>query len=113
MENVSSISSEEELLGLREEGKISEGQYQDLRAAMKKASPNNKGAPDMSLACPAKSEILALRKRVLISGIVICVIGLPLGIALGLPIVWGLAIVGLVVAPIKLHLLRKRQHDQG
>ena len=35
MENVSNISSEEELLQLRNEGKISEDEYQDLLAAMK------------------------------------------------------------------------------
>ena len=34
MENVSDISSEEELLQLRNEGKISEDEYKDLLAAM-------------------------------------------------------------------------------
>jgi len=36
MENASSLSSEEELLGLRNEGKISEGQYQELLGAVRK-----------------------------------------------------------------------------
>jgi len=40
MENVSNISSEEELLQLRNEGKISEAEYQDLLATMRKPSPN-------------------------------------------------------------------------
>ena len=38
MKNVSNISSEEELLELRNEGKISEAEYQDLLETMKKAS---------------------------------------------------------------------------
>ena len=36
MENVSNISSEQELLKLREEGKISEDEYKDLLATMQK-----------------------------------------------------------------------------
>jgi len=36
MENVSNVSSEEELLKLREEGKISEAEYDDLLSAMEK-----------------------------------------------------------------------------
>jgi len=36
MEDISNVSSEEELLQLRNEGKISEAEYQDLFAAMKK-----------------------------------------------------------------------------
>jgi len=39
MESISNISSEEELLQLRNEGKISETEYQDLLVTMKKASP--------------------------------------------------------------------------
>ena len=41
MESVSNISSEEELLQLRDEGKISEAEYNDLLAAMRKPPPNN------------------------------------------------------------------------
>jgi hypothetical protein len=37
MESISNISSEEELLQLRNEGKISEAEYQDLLAAMRKS----------------------------------------------------------------------------
>jgi len=43
MENVANISSEEELLQLHNEGKISEAEYQDLLAAMRKPSPNENG----------------------------------------------------------------------
>ena len=40
MGNVSNVSSEEELLQLRNEGKISDAEYQDLLATMRKPSPN-------------------------------------------------------------------------
>ena len=40
MESVSNVSSEEELLKLREEGKISEQQYEELLGAIRKP-PNN------------------------------------------------------------------------
>jgi hypothetical protein len=38
MKNISNISSEEELLQLREEGKISEAEYEELREALEKSS---------------------------------------------------------------------------
>lgn len=41
MQNVSKISSEEELLELRNEGKISEAEYDDLLDAMRKPSPKS------------------------------------------------------------------------
>jgi nitrate reductase NapE component len=40
MQNASSISSEEELLQLRDEGKINEAEYDDLLAAMRASSPD-------------------------------------------------------------------------
>jgi hypothetical protein len=40
MENSMNVSSEEELAQLRNEGKISEAEYQDLLAAMRMPSPN-------------------------------------------------------------------------
>jgi len=43
MENVPNISSEEELLALRDEGKISEAEYQDLLIAMSNLHPNSAG----------------------------------------------------------------------
>jgi hypothetical protein len=39
--NVPNISSEEELLELRNDGKISQAEYQDLLAAMKNSHPDN------------------------------------------------------------------------
>jgi hypothetical protein len=43
MESISDISSEEELLKLREEGKISEDEYKDLLAAMRKSPVDKSG----------------------------------------------------------------------
>ena len=45
MENISNVSSEEELLELRSEGKISEDEYQQLLAAMKKSSHSDAEEP--------------------------------------------------------------------
>jgi hypothetical protein len=39
MQTIPNVSSEEELLQLREEGKISEAEYQDLRSAMSRSTP--------------------------------------------------------------------------
>ena len=47
-----------------------------------------------------------LRERMLAYGLVVSAIGLPAGIVLGLPVVWGLSIAGLVVGGIK--MLRRR-----
>ena len=41
MENMANISSEQELLALRNEGKISEAEYQDLLTAMRNSRPDN------------------------------------------------------------------------
>ena len=102
MESVSDISSEEELLQLRERGKISEAEYQDLLATMRK-SVSSKGSTEG----PGEPEFRAFRKRVLIGGMIICWIGLPAGFILDLPLVWGLSIVGLVAVGIKMRLLNR------
>ena len=102
MQTIPNVSSEEELLQLREEGKISEAQYHDLLAAMRKSVPSNR-----STEAPREPEFRAFRKRVLIGGMIICWIGLPAGFILDLPLVWGLSIVGLVVAGIKMRLLNR------
>ena len=39
-------------------------------------------------------------------GVVVSIIGLPIGVALGLPVVWGLAILGIVIGGIKIVLSR-------
>jgi len=46
MEDLSYISSEEELLELRNEGKISEDEYNQLRRAMQKSSSDETSLPD-------------------------------------------------------------------
>lgn len=48
MDNLAEISSEEELLRLRDEGKISEAEYQDLLAAIRKSRPSEREVPDKS-----------------------------------------------------------------
>jgi len=47
MENVSNISSEEELMELRNEGKISEAEYQELLIAMRNSRPDNVGESEI------------------------------------------------------------------
>jgi hypothetical protein len=46
------------------------------------------------------------RNRMLMYGFVVSIIGLPVGILLRLPVVWGLAIVGIVIGGIKILLRR-------
>jgi len=45
MENVSNVSSEEELLQLRNEGKINDEEYEELLDAMRKSPPTNSRGP--------------------------------------------------------------------
>jgi hypothetical protein len=47
-------------------------------------------------------------KRMLAYGFVVSVIGLPVGIVLGQPVVWGLAILGIVIGGIKFLLRRHK-----
>ena len=47
-------------------------------------------------------EFRAFRKRLLTAGLIICIAGLPIGVALKMPYVWGLSIVGIVGVSIKL-----------
>lgn len=47
-------------------------------------------------------EFRAYRKRVLIGTLILCIIGLPVGLAMSLPYVWGLSIAGIVIAGFKL-----------
>jgi hypothetical protein len=104
MENVSNVSSEEELLKLREEGKISEQEYEELLGTIRR-SPGN--SSDMK--SPAEPQFQAFRKRIMVGGLVISVLGVVFGLILNLPLVWGLGILGIIVVPIKFHLINKRQ----
>ncbi len=55
---------------------------------------------------PAEPEFQAFRRRTLTGGLLLCLIGLPIGVVLGLPVVWGLAIAGIIIGGIKLLLLK-------
>ena len=104
MENVSNVSSEEELLKLREEGKISEKEYAELLGTIRR-TPGNKTGGEV----PAEPQFQAFRKRILVGGFVICILGIVFGLILNLTLVWGLGILGIIVVPIKYHLINKRQ----
>jgi hypothetical protein len=51
---------------------------------------------------PTEPQFVAFRKRLLAGALIICLIGLPIGILLRLPYVWVLAILGIIVAGAKL-----------
>ena len=72
MENVSNISSEEELLQLRNEGKISDAEYQDLLATMRKPSPNGDedAAPEIDKA-KSKRKLGKIAFILMLLGIVV------------------------------------------
>jgi hypothetical protein len=48
------------------------------------------------------------RDRALMYGFFVSIIGLPIGVVLELPVVWGLAILGIVIGGIKFVLRRSR-----
>lgn len=75
MQNVSNVSSEEELLGLRNEGKISEAEYQDLLGAMRKPSPNSdeEAAPRIDKA-KSKRKLGKIAFVLMLAGILLPVI---------------------------------------
>jgi hypothetical protein len=56
---------------------------------------------------PPEPQFEAYRKRVLTGSFVICLLGLPSGILLQLPAVWGLAIAGGIIAGLRLAALRR------
>lgn len=96
MESTPHASSEEELSKLRDEGEISEREYEELLGAMRK-SPDN----DSHIKLPAEPEFQVFRKRVMIGVFIISFLGIVLGTILDLPYVWVLGIVGMIVVPIK------------
>ncbi len=55
---------------------------------------------------PPEPQFEAYRKRVLIGSFFICVCAVPIGILLNRPAVWILGLLGLIVASIKLSLLK-------
>jgi len=106
-------NSEEELSRLREQGKISEAEYKQLHAALQRPSAAEGRAKTNSRPCPLTKELYAFRKRVFLTGFVICLIGLPSGLVLKLPLVWGLSILGIIIIPIKWYLSKKRLDSSG
>jgi hypothetical protein len=65
MENVSNVSSEEELLQLRNEGKISENEYEELRETLQKRTNVNFGEGGKDDLKPARTSGLAIASLVL------------------------------------------------
>jgi len=95
-------SPKEELHRLYAEGKVSQSQYTELLEALE-TLPGRPSSP------PAhrEPEFRAFRKRILIASCVISAIGIPAGLLLKLPYVAILGIIGLIVAPLKLHRMRR------
>ena len=54
----------------------------------------------------SEPEFRAWRKRLLTRLLILCIIAIPVGIIMKLPIVWILAIAGVIVAAIKLTLMK-------
>jgi len=75
MENVSNISSEEELLQLRNEGKISEDEYEELRETMQKTTNVNDGTavPEINKA-KSKRKLGITAFVLMLAGIVLPVV---------------------------------------
>jgi hypothetical protein len=102
MESASHASPEEELLKLREEGKISEKEYEELLGTMRR-SPI--GSSDITP--PGEPQFQAFRKRIVIGGFIISILGVVFGLILRLPLVWGLGIFGIIAIPLKYHLTNR------
>jgi hypothetical protein len=60
MEEISNVSSEEELLHLRNEGKISDEEYEGLLGVMKRTDRINTGAANQDQSVPAGISVLAV-----------------------------------------------------
>jgi hypothetical protein len=116
--------AEERLQRMLEEGKITPEQYQQLRAALNAATsdPTPEETSDRLagedvdrilrdlLETDRKlsdSSVLALRKRILLWGMIMCVIGLAVGLMMDLPLVWGMSLPGLIVGRYKWARLMK------
>lgn len=65
MENVTNISSEEELLQLRNEGKISEQEYEELRDALQKTAKVDAGPAGQNITKPTRTSGLAVASLIL------------------------------------------------
>jgi hypothetical protein len=56
--------------------------------------------------CSSEAHRSTRRNRMLMYGFVISIIGFPIGILLKLPVVWGLAIFGIIIGGTKIVLRR-------
>ena len=65
MEDISNVSSEEELLQLRDEGKISEAEYEELRETLQKTTKVDIGEGSKDNLKPARTSGLAIASLVL------------------------------------------------
>ncbi|MCE5184904.1 MAG: hypothetical protein LLF76_02120 [Planctomycetaceae bacterium] len=92
-------TSEQDLKRLLEEGKITQEDYSQLNETMSKSKHTHPSSLGMS------ASEFALRKRLLIYGFVVCCIGLPAGLLLKLPVVWGLALAGILIGFFKMKSL--------
>lgn len=90
-------TSEQELRKMLEDGTISEEEYRQLKESMEK----QKSRQPSSSKKLSNGE-LALRKKLLIYGLTTSVIGLPAGLLLHLPLVWGLSIAGIIISLYKM-----------
>jgi len=112
MSNVLNVSSEEELLRLRNEGKISEDEYQDLLEAMKETAKVRTGPANQDKARPIKTCGLAIASLVFsLVGPITCVPAIICGhLALrkirGVPALrgYGLALAGVIIGYVVLGL---------
>jgi hypothetical protein len=108
MESKINVSSEEELLKLREEGRISDIEYEDLFEAIRRRPAGNS-----SVKTPDEPQFEAFRKRILVGGFIICISGVIFGLILDLPLVWGLGFLGIIIIPLKSRLNNKlRRHKK-
>ncbi len=90
-------TSEQELKQLLEEGRITEEEYQQLNEAMQE-----KLSKDSSHSANMSAGEFAFRKKILIYGVSVSCIGLPAGLMMRLPYVWGLSIAGTIVGLYKM-----------
>jgi len=100
MENTPNVSSEDELLELRNEGKISEAEYQQLLAAMRKPLPDDSKGPVLGRDLKIVAYIhLCLGIYCIIRFLVLLAhnhLSIEFGI-LGIPIFWGLLVISRIL----------------
>ena len=75
MENASNVSSEEELLQLRNEGKISEAEYNDMLHLMKTCPAEPEEAPSYADKSTSKRKIGKIAFALMLAGVVIPLAG--------------------------------------